>query len=503
LPLKNAQNHLSPLKALIPCLALFVASTHAAESWPQFRGPNGAGIAADAARPPTVFGPDKNVRWQAVVPRGVSSPIVAGDRVFVTGVADGAIVTLAFDAQDGRELWRKALPAQSLEKVHGFSSPAAATPCTDGQRVFVYANSFGVVAYDFAGKELWQRPLPVQNIEYGAGNSPVVAGGSVIVLRDGTSADSHLIALDPATGATAWDSPRPFARNSHATPMVWRHDGIEELVVKGRGRVAGYNPANGEMRWWVNGWGNAAIATAVAADGLLFVGSKGTGDPSEPPPPDLNWDKLVAAHDADRDGSLALEEVPKELLFHIRKEIPSTTPGNSMGIRNLLQKYIDGNKDGKVTKEEWDIAMTGFNSPQNRDRFVAIRPGGQGDVSATHIAWETTKGLNEMASPLVYRGRVYVVADGGRVSAFQPATGERLLDRQPLGAPGQYVGSPVAANGLVYFVSEAGTVTILRAGDAFEIVARIELKESVRSTPAIVGRSLYVRAMERLWAFAE
>lgn len=491
------------MKILILFLTLLVAGAHAAESWPQFRGPNGAGIAADAARPPVAFGPEKNVRWKTAIPRGVSSPIVSGDRVFVTGVAEGAIVTLALDAKDGRELWRKALPAAKLETVHAFSSAAAATPCTDGERVYVYANSFGVVAYDFTGQELWRRPMPEQKVQHGAGNSPILAGGKLIVLRDGNNAESHLLALEPATGATAWDAPRPFARNSHATPMVWQHDGIEELIVKGRGRVAGYDLANGEIRWWVNGWGNAAIATAVVGDGLLFTGSRGLGDPSEPPPPELNWADLVAAHDANQDGVLALEEVPIEVKWHIRKEVPITAVGNTIGIRNLLRLYIDGNKDGKVTKEEWDTGMADTLSPQQRDRFVAIRPGGKGDVSETHVAWETTKGLNEMPSPLYYRGRVYVVADGGRMSVFRPTDGERLLDRQPLNAPGQYVGSPIAANGYVYVVSEAGTVVVLRAADTLEIAARNELGESVRSTPAIVGRTIYVRALERLWAFAE
>jgi outer membrane protein assembly factor BamB len=491
------------MKSLILLLTPFVAGAHAAESWPQFRGPNGAGLAADAARPPVAFGPDKNVRWKTAVPRGLSSPVVFGDRVFVTGVAEGAIVTLALDARDGRELWRKALPAAKLESVHAFSSAASATPCTDGERVYVYANSFGVVAYDFSGRELWQRPLPMQKVEYGAGSSPMLAGGKLIVLRDGANAESHLLALDPATGATSWDVPRPFARNSHATPMVWKHDGMEELIVKGRGRVAGYDLTNGEMRWWVNGWGFAAIATAVVGDGLLFTGSRGMGDPSEPPPPELDWSKLVAAHDANQDGVLALEEVPLEVKWHIRKEVPITASGNTIGIRNLLKSYIDGNKDGKVTKEEWDTTMAASTSPQQRDRFVAIRPGGKGDASDTHVAWETTKGLNEMPSPLYYRGRVYVVADGGRVSVFRPANGERLLDRQSLNVPGQYVGSPIAANGFVYTVSEAGTVVVLRAGDTLEIAARNPLGENVRSTPAIVGRTLYVRALERLWAFAE
>jgi outer membrane protein assembly factor BamB len=275
------------------------------------------------------------------------------------------------------------------------------------------------------------------------------------------------------------------------------------LIVKGRGRVAGYDPATGEMRWWVNGWGHAALATAVVGDGLLFTGSRGLGDPSEPPPPELNWEKLVATYDADKDGALAVEEVPANVKWHIRKDVPITAMGNSMSIRNLLKLYIDGNKDGKVTKEEWDAGMSESLSRQQSDRFVAIRPGGKGDVSETHVAWETTKGLNEMPSPLYYRGRLYIVADGGRLSMFQPATGKRLIDREPIGAPGQYVGSPVAANGLVYTVNEAGTVVVLRAADTLDVIARNELGESVRSTPAIVGRTLYVRALERLWAFAE
>lgn len=158
------------MKNLIPLLTVVVAGAHAAESWPQFRGPNGSGVAADAARPPVAFGPEKNLRWKVSLPRGISSPIVSGGRVSVTGVADGAIFMLALEAEDGRELWRRALPASKLESSHPFSSPAAATPCTDGERVYAYTNSFGVVAYDFAGRELWQRPLPTQKVQCGAGN---------------------------------------------------------------------------------------------------------------------------------------------------------------------------------------------------------------------------------------------------------------------------------------------------------------------------------------------
>ena len=130
-------------------------------------------------------------------------------------------------------------------------------------------------------------------------------------------------------------------------------------------------------------------------------------------------------------------------------------------------------------------------------------PADRGDVTETHVAWETTKGLNEMPSPLYYRGRIYVIADGGRLTIFRPTTGERILDRQPIGANGQYVASPIAANGFVYLVNERGTFTVLRAEDRLAVVATTSLEESVRGTPALVGTRLYVRTHAHLYAFAQ
>jgi outer membrane protein assembly factor BamB len=164
---------------------------------------------------------------------------------------------------------------------------------------------------------------------------------------------------------------------------------------------------------------------------------------------------------------------------------------------------IDTDKNGMVTKAEWDASTAMTNDRNNADRFVGIRPGGSNDATDTHVAWETTKGLNEILSSLFYRSRIYVVADGGRVTIFRPATGERMLDRQPIGADGQYIASPIGANGFIYLVSERGTVTILRAADKLDIVASNLLGESVRSTPALAGTGLYVRTAEFLWAFGE
>ncbi len=481
-------------------LSVLTCAAFAAEHWSQFRGPNGAGISETGA-PPVSFGPDQNLRWKSPAPAGVSSPVVWGDRIFLTGVDDKKLLTLAYDATSGRELWRQIAPAEKLEATHPFSSPAASTPCTDGRLVFAYFNSFGVLAYDFNGKEVWRRPLPTLRTQYGSASSPVIVGGKLIVQRDGGTADSHLLALDPATGKTVWDSPRALARDGHATPMLWRHDGKEELMVQGRGSLMAYDPATGESKWWVQGWGMAAIATPVAGDGMLFGGSTSGGDPSEPPPPELNWDRLIAAHDANKDGALSLTEVPTTEVWQIRKDVSIETAGNSFPIRTLLKVYVDANKDGVATKEEWEAMGASMNDRKNSDRFVAVRPGARENATDSHVVWETTKGLNEMTSPLFYRGLVYILADGGRLSVFRPATGERVLDRQPIGLGGQYVASPIAANGLIYVVNETGTVGVLRAGEKIDLVAKNLLSESVRSTPAIAGGKLIIRTGGHLWAF--
>ena len=142
-----------------------------------------------------------------------------------------------------------------------------------------------------------------------------------------------------------------------------------------------------------------------------------------------------------------------------------------------------------------------LNDDSRKDRFVAIRPGGRDDASDTHVAWLGSRGLPEMPSPLFYRGRVGYVRDGGMWTVLDPKSGKAIIDRERIGVTGQYVASPVAANGFIYLVSEPGTVTVLRAGDTLEIAASNRIGEGVRTTPAPVGSKLYIRGREHLWAF--
>jgi len=492
------------ISAMSVVVLIAIASTLSAATplWPQFRGPNGSGVAEDA-KPPVYFGPDTNLLWKTAVPPGVSAPVVWGDRLFLTALASNQLVTLAFDAKTGRELWRCVAPAEKIERCHEFSSPAASTPCTDGKRVYSYFGSFGLLAYDFAGKEIWRRPFARLPTMYGTASSPMLAGGKLILQRDGDSTNSQVVALEPATGKTIWEAARPLSGGCYSTPMVWRHDGLEELMVQGRGRLTGYNLAEGKPRWWVRGWGFTAVTTPVAGEGMLFAGGTGMGDPTEPEDPLMNWNKLIADYDANKDGQLALDEIPKDLELHFKKELPKETPGNSMSLRGLMAWFIDTDKDKIVTKKEWDASDAFSKDKFNADRFVGIRPGGRDDSTETHVAWETTRGLPDMPSPLFYRGRVHLVRDGGLWTVFEPKPGKRLLDRERLGIGGQCVASPIAADDRIYVVNEPGTFAVLRASDTLEVLAVNKLGESVRATPAIAGDRLYVRSAGHLWAFGE
>jgi outer membrane protein assembly factor BamB len=491
-------------QSLITAMAICcVASAQASANWPQFRGRNASGVAEDA-RPPIHFGPDTNLLWKTAVPAGVSAPVVWGNRIFLTALEGNQLLTLAYDADAGRELWRCVAPAAKIESCHSFSSPAASTPCTDGERVYAYFGSFGLLAYDYDGKDVWQRALDRLPSEHGTATSPILADGKLILQHDGDSTNASLIALASATGKIVWESPRPLAGSSYSTPMLWRHDGIDELIVQGKGRVTAYSLTGGPPKWWVRGWGFSAVTTPVAGDGMLFAGGSGTGDPSEAnPDPLFDWKKLIADHDANKDGQIALEEMPKSVIWRIRKEIPIDVPGNGFAMRDMLAMFVDADNNKIATKAEWDASEAFAKDKFNADRFVAIRPGGKDDSTDTHVQWEITKGLSEIPSPLFYASRVHFVRDGGLWTVVEPKTAKRLITLDRLGIGGQFVASPVAANGYIYVVNESGTFAVLRAGDTLVVAATNKLGESVRSTPAIAGEALYVRSAGQLWAFGK
>lgn len=451
--------------------------TRTGTAWAQFRGPDGLGVADDESLP-LEFGPTTNLVWKTALPTGNSSACVWGDRLFVTGYTAPQLETLCLEVRTGTVLWKQGVPAEQVERGSSLGNPASPTPVTDGRRVYAYFGPFGVVCYDLDGHELWRRPLPLPVTQHGVGTSPVLADDRLILLRD-QDLGSHLLALDPADGRTVWDTPRPEARRGFSTPLLWSGAAGRLLIVPGTLRVTAYRVRGGAAAWSVDGLPNEVCASPVSGNGLLFAGgwTPGSGVPRMP-----DFDALLAQGDQDHDGRLSRAETP---------EGPARHHFN----------YIDADKDGFLTRSEYESLADIFHRAQNA--VLALRSDAAGATNPPSVVWKQTRGLPYVASPLWYRDRIYLVKNGGLVSCLNATNGTALYLEERVGALGDYYASPVAAQGRIYLVSQPGTVVILAAEDSLTVLARHALGDPVVATPAIAGRRLYVRSRGFLWAFGE
>ena len=468
-------------KTFAPLLCCVAASGSGAEShWPQFRGSNGLGIAGGGA-PPVHFGPTSNVLWKAPLSAGNSSPCVWGQRIFITGCENGNLETVCLDRQDGRIRWRQRAPAEKIERVvQRLGNPATPTPATDGKSVFVYFGSFGLLCYDQEGREQWRKPLPAPVVEFGASTSPIIAG-DLLILNCDQDLDSFLLAVDRRTGRQVWKTERPEFRRGFATPFLWRHDNEEELIVPGSIWLKSYNPKDGSERWTFGGTSRVACSSPVGGDGLLFSASWNVGgdegDRLSMPP----FDEALADYDKNKDGKLTQDELP---------------PGP---VRERFTQ-IDLNKDGVATREEWTEMAAMFAKAGNA--LLAIRPGGRGDITRTHLAWKQTRSLPYVSSPLYYQDRLFTIKNGGLVSCYEAKTGRALYQDERLGAMGDYYASAVAVDGKAYIASEQGVVVVFDATeDTLNVLARNNLAEAILATPAIVDGKIYLRTATSLYAF--
>ncbi|OAI58005.1 hypothetical protein AYO49_06100 [Verrucomicrobiaceae bacterium SCGC AG-212-N21] len=470
------------LALLTLSLSLGTLLQGAEANWPQFRGPDGQGVAAGTGTPPLEFTPDKNVKWKVEVPLGHSSPCLWGNKIFLTGLDAGKLVTFCLDRSKGRELWRAAAPAEKVESTHRIGSPAAPTPCTDGERVYVSFGSFGVLAYDLDGKEVWRKPLPVPVVEFGTSTSPIVADGKVILVVD-QDIGSYMLAVDAKTGKEAWRVDRSEFRRGFSTPFVWRHDGIEELIVCGSLWVRSYDLKDGKQRWSVRGIARVANASPVATDGVLLVSSWNVGGDEDDRVVMEPFEVFAAAQDADKDGLLTLAEFPDG---------------------KVKQRYsqIDADKDAKVTKAEYEAMRSMFADSVNQ--LFAIRPGGSGDITDTHVVWQTSKHLPYVSSPVATNGRVFTMKSGGLASAYEAKSGSPIYQAERVDASGDYYSSGVATKDRVYVTSQRGTVVVLdTTSDKLNVLARNDLKAPVFASPAIVDGVIYLRTDKHLYAFGE
>lgn len=464
--------------------------------WPQFRGPRTSGIAAEPRPLPTRFHP-ASAAWKTSLPPGHSSPCIWGERIFLTAFDRDAqrLETLCLARADGRILWRQAAPAASFEKVHPVSTPANATPATDGQRVYVYFGSFGLLCYDFSGTEIWRLPHAAAPTPYGSGSSPIVAGEFVILSVE-SPPKPVLLAIDRRTGQVVWRYDCLPYLPGYATPVVWNNAGTEEIVLHSSVGVTALRLADGVPQWWLNIL-SAASSTPAVSDDRLFVAACWPGGEAEDRVPLPEFDQLLARCDINRDGQIDRRELPADVLI-VRRAESGDIPGAEIRLADVFP-FFDADADQRYERSEWDKALA-FSRHGREHGLLAIRSGGRGDVTNSHIAWRESRSVSEVPSPLVYDGHVYMVKDGGLVSCLDADSG-RVLYRTRLGPKGAYFASPVAGDGKLFAASHGGALVVWAAGDTFQRLAISEFNEPISATPAIADGRVYVRTASGLYAF--
>jgi outer membrane protein assembly factor BamB len=452
--------------------------------------------------------------WSVDLPTGHSSPVLSSGLVFVTALDGRQLATLAFEKQTGELAWRNDAPATSRDRVHEANNLAASTAAVDEDRVYVYFGSYGLLCYDHGGRQLWERPIPTPKTLYGVSTSPILSGELLLLVLDNDAnlpdsrlSQSKIIALNKSTGDLVWETPRPFQRSAWSTPTVWSHEGGDELVVLGSGWLRGYDLASGVEKWFVSGFSRETISRPIVGDGVVFASASMIGGVADAQPdPEPFWG-AVMRFDTNGDSRLQHDEMTEHFTFPIRPDLPVGHPGFGLPLPKDETKRqqrleglfasIDKDKDGCWTKDEF-LSHVSFN--RGKPNLVAVRPGGQGDVSQSHVVWSLHRNIPEIPSPVLYHDRIYLVRDGGILSAVDARNGT-VVHRRRLQAAGHYRSSPVVANDHVYVISEAGVVSVVKAGEQFKVVHQQALGEPVAATPAIDESTIYIRTENRLFAF--
>jgi outer membrane protein assembly factor BamB len=419
--------------------------------WPSFRGPTAAGV-ADGQHLPDSWNPatGDNIRWRRTIPGlGHSSPIVWGNRIFVTtaissrGTAtfkpglygDGDAsddrsshrwTLMAIDAQTGFIQWeRVAYEGPPIDTRHIKSTYASATPATDGRTVVASFGSQGVHAYDVDGRRRWSVDLghtklgayDIPSFEWGPASSPVIFEDLVILQVD-THQDSFVLALDLTTGAIRWKSERDELP-SWGTPTITLTPGGPQLVTNASKYIRGYDPRTGEELWRLGGSSKITAPTPIYANGVFVIASG---------------------------------RAPERPIFAVKPEAR-----------------------GDVTLKN-------------------------GETSNAAVVWSKTGRGSYMPTPLAYNGLLYVLANNGVFDAYDLATGAEVY-RQRLPYVGSgYSASPVAADGKIYLSSEDGEMLVVAAGRSFKHIATNSMGELVMATPALSNGVMYVRAAQTLFA---
>ena len=460
-------------------LALTFAFVASDTDWSRFRGPNGSGV-SETKGLPTEFGPDKNVIWKVDLPQGYSSPIIHGDRIFLTAQRDESLLTLAVDRASGKILWERAAPRDRREKLDKRNRPAAASAAVGADTVTVFFGDYGLITYDHAGKELWKQPLGPFNNVYGMGASPILVGDTVILVCD-QSTNSFIAAWDRKTGKELWRTARKEAKSGHSTPILWTPPGGKpQVIVPGSFLLSAYDPDNGERLWWVGGLSFEMKSTPVVKGDVVYA--NGFGSPENNPGSKIEVMTTDEAfkHDKDGDGKLSRDEAPTQ---HAKNYF----------------SFMDLDGDRMWSRDDWDYYKAAMESDNG---ILAIQMGGSGDMTAKSVKWKYHRGIPQLPSPLIYENVLYMVNDGGGiVTMLNPDTGELLTQGRLPGQSDTFYASPVAGDGKVYIPSEKGQVFVLPPGPKLAPLAVNDMGDGIYATPALVDGRIYLRTLNTLYCF--
>ena len=472
-----------PLPNFIPLVALLLIPLIAiAEDWPQFRGHNGTSISVGKS-PPVAFSAEKNLLWRARLGDGVAAPIITNGRVFSTAmVGEQQLGVFCHDGATGRQLWKTDIATGPLPRITPPNSHASSTPATDGTRIYIYVSTIGLLALDAAnGREAWRHPLlkPAYLMDWGAAGSPIVHAGLVIFCQD-DDLNPYVIAVDSGTGKLRWKTPRPDMLAGYALPGLCDSGTRTDLIVAGSGKLKGYDPATGRELWTCNTLVRTIMTSPVVHEGVIYIAVQSYGDATRT----LKF-ALLEWLDTNQDGKLARAEMPKEFLERFDAS--------------------DKNKNGVIDSDEIDTA---FQHPGNLagggNIIQAIRGGGSGDVTKTHVLWNLDhKTPSNLSSPLLYNQRLYLVKSGGLSSCYDAKSGKTLWERTRLGNFGDYYASPVAAGGKVYLAGRNGFVVVLQDGPELKLLGKNDVGEEIIATPAIADGRLFIRSRESLFCFSD